>query len=71
MGTSPLLAVTFQMNFLGKKELVNLFLPELGHLVTEANICCALRQEVSLLVGEEKLDMCTHKCVSSDTKCEK
>ncbi|KAM7122034.1 synaptonemal complex protein 2-like [Ciconia maguari] len=29
----------------GKKELVNLFLPELGHLVTEANICCALRQE--------------------------
>ncbi|KAF1445436.1 Synaptonemal complex protein 2-like, partial [Spheniscus demersus] len=33
------------MIFLGKKELVNLFLPELGHLVTEANICCALRQE--------------------------
>ncbi|XP_075351737.1 synaptonemal complex protein 2-like [Mycteria americana] len=29
----------------GKKELVTLFLPELGHLVTEANICCALRQE--------------------------
>ncbi|KAM8810997.1 synaptonemal complex protein 2-like [Eudromia elegans] len=29
----------------GKKELVNLFLPELGQLVTEANICCALRQE--------------------------
>ncbi|XP_065485914.1 synaptonemal complex protein 2-like [Caloenas nicobarica] len=29
----------------GKKELVNLFLPELGNLVTEANICCALRQE--------------------------
>ncbi|KFR09199.1 Synaptonemal complex protein 2-like, partial [Nipponia nippon] len=29
----------------GKKELVNLFLPELGHLVTEVNICCALRQE--------------------------
>ncbi|XP_076188379.1 synaptonemal complex protein 2-like [Aptenodytes patagonicus] len=29
----------------GKKELVNLFLPELGHLVTEANICCTLRQE--------------------------
>ncbi|KAM9302524.1 synaptonemal complex protein 2-like [Morus bassanus] len=29
----------------GKKELVNLLLPELGHLVTEANICCALRQE--------------------------
>ncbi|KAM6412932.1 synaptonemal complex protein 2-like [Pluvialis apricaria] len=28
-----------------KKELVNLFLPELGHLVTEANICCTLRQE--------------------------
>ncbi|NXD76105.1 SYC2L protein, partial [Halcyon senegalensis] len=29
----------------GKKEMVNLFLPVLGHLVTEANICCALRQE--------------------------
>ncbi|KAM6298978.1 synaptonemal complex protein 2-like [Aegotheles albertisi] len=29
----------------GKKELVNLFLPALGHLVTEENICCALRQE--------------------------
>ncbi|XP_062424501.1 synaptonemal complex protein 2-like [Rhea pennata] len=29
----------------GKKELVNLFLPELGHLVTEVNVCCALRQE--------------------------
>ncbi|XP_064908490.1 synaptonemal complex protein 2-like isoform X2 [Columba livia] len=29
----------------GKKELVNLFLPELGNLVTEAGICCALRQE--------------------------
>ncbi|XP_071409073.1 synaptonemal complex protein 2-like [Pithys albifrons albifrons] len=29
----------------GKKEMVNLFLPELGHLVTEANICCALRLE--------------------------
>ncbi|KAM6087624.1 synaptonemal complex protein 2-like [Chlamydotis macqueenii] len=29
----------------GKKELVNLFLPELGHLVTEANISCTLRQE--------------------------
>ncbi|NXY77234.1 SYC2L protein, partial [Glareola pratincola] len=27
------------------KELVNLFLPELGRLVTEENICCALRQE--------------------------
>ncbi|NXW61637.1 SYC2L protein, partial [Eurystomus gularis] len=29
----------------GKKELVNLFLPALGNLVTEENICCALRQE--------------------------
>ncbi|KFZ66558.1 Synaptonemal complex protein 2-like, partial [Podiceps cristatus] len=29
----------------GKKKLVNLFLLELGHLVTEENICCALRQE--------------------------
>ncbi|XP_067148479.1 synaptonemal complex protein 2-like [Apteryx mantelli] len=29
----------------GKKELVNLFLPELGHLVTETNVCCTLRQE--------------------------
>ncbi|KAM6120254.1 LOW QUALITY PROTEIN: synaptonemal complex protein 2-like [Pterocles gutturalis] len=29
----------------GQKELVDLFLPELGHLVTEANICCDLRQE--------------------------
>ncbi|XP_021244075.1 synaptonemal complex protein 2-like isoform X4 [Numida meleagris] len=29
----------------GKKQLVNLFLPELGRLVTEAGICCALRQE--------------------------
>ncbi|KAM6209097.1 synaptonemal complex protein 2-like isoform 4-T4 [Sarcoramphus papa] len=29
----------------GKKEVVNLFLPELGHLVTEANICCTVRQE--------------------------
>ncbi|XP_055655863.1 synaptonemal complex protein 2-like [Falco peregrinus] len=29
----------------GKKELVNLFLPELGHLVTEANICYSLRHE--------------------------
>ncbi|NXS45399.1 SYC2L protein, partial [Balaeniceps rex] len=42
---SALVSVTFQMIFLGKKELVNLFLPELGHLVTEANTCCALRQE--------------------------
>ncbi|NXA24415.1 SYC2L protein, partial [Ibidorhyncha struthersii] len=42
---SALVPVTFQMIFLGKKELVNLFLPELGHLVTEGNICCALRQE--------------------------
>ncbi|KAM6282641.1 synaptonemal complex protein 2-like [Porphyrio hochstetteri] len=29
----------------GKTELVNLFLPGLGHLVTEANISCALRYE--------------------------
>ncbi|KAM9387447.1 synaptonemal complex protein 2-like [Phaethornis superciliosus] len=29
----------------GKKELVNFFLPELGNLVTEKSICCALRQE--------------------------
>ncbi|KAM9200220.1 synaptonemal complex protein 2-like [Mergus octosetaceus] len=29
----------------GKKQLVNLFLPELGHLVTERSICCALRLE--------------------------
>ncbi|NXX00699.1 SYC2L protein, partial [Larus smithsonianus] len=42
---SALVSVTFQTIFLGKKELVNLFLPELGHLVTEENICCALRQE--------------------------
>ncbi|NXP09845.1 SYC2L protein, partial [Thinocorus orbignyianus] len=42
---SALVSVTFQIIFLGKKELVNLFLPELGHLVTEASICCALRQE--------------------------
>ncbi|NWX11667.1 SYC2L protein, partial [Aegotheles bennettii] len=42
---SALVSVTFQIIFLGKKELVNLFLPELGHLVTEENICCALRQE--------------------------
>ncbi|XP_058277115.1 synaptonemal complex protein 2-like isoform X2 [Hirundo rustica] len=29
----------------GKKELVNLFLPELGRLVTEARLCCALHLE--------------------------
>ncbi|XP_030916092.1 synaptonemal complex protein 2-like [Geospiza fortis] len=29
----------------GKKELVNLFLPELGRLATEANLCCALHLE--------------------------
>ncbi|XP_065609222.1 synaptonemal complex protein 2-like [Cyrtonyx montezumae] len=29
----------------GKKQLVNLFLPELGRLVTEASVCCSLRQE--------------------------
>ncbi|XP_071594782.1 synaptonemal complex protein 2-like [Heliangelus exortis] len=29
----------------GKKELVNFFLPELGNLVREESICCALRQE--------------------------
>lgn len=51
--TSSLLAVTFQMIFLGKKKLVDLFLPELGQLVTEANIDCALRQEVRLLPAEE------------------
>ncbi|XP_028941130.1 synaptonemal complex protein 2-like, partial [Antrostomus carolinensis] len=45
METSSLLTVNFQMIFLGRKELVNLFLPELGHLVTEVDICCALRQE--------------------------
>ncbi|CAN8184392.1 unnamed protein product [Coccothraustes coccothraustes] len=36
---------TFQIIFLGEKELVNLFLPELGRLVTEANLCCALHLE--------------------------
>ncbi|KAK4827854.1 hypothetical protein QYF61_022004 [Mycteria americana] len=35
----------FDSALVWKKELVTLFLPELGHLVTEANICCALRQE--------------------------
>jgi len=63
METSSLRTVTFQMIFLGKKELVNLFLPELGHLVTEANICCALRQEVRLLLGGENTEACSHKCV--------
>ncbi|XP_027509891.1 synaptonemal complex protein 2-like [Corapipo altera] len=29
----------------GKKDLLNLFLPELGHLVTEANLCCTLHLE--------------------------
>ncbi|XP_066044194.1 synaptonemal complex protein 2-like isoform X3 [Chamaea fasciata] len=29
----------------GKKELVDLFLPELGHLVTEPKLCCALHLE--------------------------
>uniref|UniRef100_A0A8C3X7K5 Synaptonemal complex protein 2 like n=1 Tax=Cyanoderma ruficeps TaxID=181631 RepID=A0A8C3X7K5_9PASS len=29
----------------GKKELVNLFLPELGRLVTEPKLCCALHLE--------------------------
>ncbi|NXS55483.1 SYC2L protein, partial [Brachypteracias leptosomus] len=42
---TALVSVTFQMIFLGMKELVNLFLPALGHLVTEENICCALQQE--------------------------
>ncbi|XP_064499598.1 synaptonemal complex protein 2-like [Pseudopipra pipra] len=28
-----------------KKDLLNLFLPELGHLVTEANLCCTLHLE--------------------------
>ena len=50
---------------------MNLFLPELGHLVTEADICCALRQEVRLLLGEEDTDMCTRKCVWLDKKSEK
>ncbi|XP_064528084.1 synaptonemal complex protein 2-like [Pseudopipra pipra] len=45
METSPFLAVTFQNIFLGKKDLLNLFLPELGHLVTEANLCCTLHLE--------------------------
>ncbi|XP_068526837.1 synaptonemal complex protein 2-like isoform X6 [Anas acuta] len=42
---SSLLVVTLQAHFIGKKQLVNLFLPELGHLVTEGSICCALRLE--------------------------
>ncbi|OXB84554.1 UNVERIFIED_CONTAM: hypothetical protein H355_008030 [Colinus virginianus] len=42
---SSLLAVTLQTLFIGKKQLVNLFLPELGRLVTETSVCCALRQE--------------------------
>ncbi|XP_068022958.1 synaptonemal complex protein 2-like [Melanerpes formicivorus] len=29
----------------GKMKLVNLFLPALGHMVTEEKICCALQQE--------------------------
>ncbi|XP_063258334.1 synaptonemal complex protein 2-like isoform X3 [Prinia subflava] len=29
----------------GKKELVNLFLPELGRLVTDASLCCSLHLE--------------------------
>lgn len=43
--------------------MVNLFLPELGNLVTEVGICCALRQEVRLVLGEESTDACAHKCV--------
>ncbi|XP_037986082.1 synaptonemal complex protein 2-like [Motacilla alba alba] len=35
----------FYLGLEGKKELVNLFLPELGRLVTEANLCCALHLE--------------------------
>ncbi|NXL97198.1 SYC2L protein, partial [Tyrannus savana] len=42
---TALVPLTFQNIFLGKKDLVNLFLPELGHLVTEANLCCALHLE--------------------------
>ncbi|OXB63386.1 hypothetical protein ASZ78_004827 [Callipepla squamata] len=45
---SSLLAVTLQTLFIGKKQLVNFFLPELGRLVTETSVCCALRQEVAL-----------------------
>lgn len=41
-----LLTAALQTLFVGKKQLVNLFLPELGRLVTEASVCCALRQEV-------------------------
>lgn len=62
-GDQLIASYNLSMIFLGKKELVNLFLPELGHLVTEANICCALRQEVRLLLGEENTDTCAHKCV--------
>ncbi|KAM4684561.1 synaptonemal complex protein 2-like [Amazona ochrocephala] len=43
--TSSLLAVTFTMIFLGKIQIVNLFLPELGRLVTEEKIHWNLRQE--------------------------
>ncbi|XP_035173458.1 synaptonemal complex protein 2-like [Oxyura jamaicensis] len=42
---SSLLVVTLQALLIGKKQLVNLFLPELGHLVTEASVCCTLRLE--------------------------
>lgn len=50
--TSSLLAVTFTMVFLGQIQIVNLFLPELGHLVTEENIYWSLRQEVRFLLEE-------------------
>ncbi|KAL2307976.1 hypothetical protein Nmel_000970 [Mimus melanotis] len=60
---------TFQIVFLGKKELVNLFLPELGRLVTEANLGCALHLE-SATGGEKKVpslrgDVLTHGCYLS------
>lgn len=60
---SSLLVVTLQAHFIGKKQLVNLFLPELGHLVTEGSICCALRLEVRLMLREENVDVPTHKGV--------
>ncbi|XP_033916233.1 synaptonemal complex protein 2-like [Melopsittacus undulatus] len=43
--TRSLLAVMFTMIFPGQIRIVNLFLPELGHLVTAENIYWSLRQE--------------------------
>ncbi|OWK58373.1 Synaptonemal complex protein 2-like [Lonchura striata] len=43
--TPPISSCTFQIIFLGKRELVTLFLPELGCLVTEPNLSCALHLE--------------------------